>query len=218
MIYFYTLIELSSANVEGSQCDRITVTGQTLSQKIIARAAGRDAVMPGEIVTVGVDLLMAHDSSGPRRWRPRLEELGARLWDPSKVVIVSDHYVPAVNAASAAILQQTREFVRDYGVETFFDMEGICHALLAERGLLSPGMFVAGGDSHTPMAGAFGCYAAGFGATDTTAIAATGETWTTVPETIRVSLNGQFKKGVSAKDIMLTLCRDLGMDNSFRAV
>lgn len=191
---------------------------QTLAQKIIARAAGRDHVSPGEIVMVQVDLLMAHDSSGPRRWRPRLEKLGARLWNPSKVVIVSDHYVPASDSSSATILQQTRQFASDYGVENFFDMQGICHVILPEKGLLRPGLFVAGGDSHTPMAGAFGCYAAGFGATDTTAIAITGETWTTVPETVRVELTGRLHHGVTAKDIMLTLCRDLGMEHHFQAV
>lgn len=191
---------------------------QTLAQKLIARAAGRQDVTPGEGVTVAVDLLMAHDSSGPRRWRPRLEELGTGLWDPSRVVVVTDHFVPATDSAAAAILAETRRFVEDYGVEHFFDMQGICHAILPERGLLRPGLFVAGGDSHTPMAGAFGCFAAGFGATDTTAIAVTGRTWTNVPESIRVEIDGRLGEGVSAKDVMLVLCRDLGMENAFKAI
>lgn len=192
--------------------------GQTLAQKIIARAAGVDSVKPGEIVTVAVDLLMGQDASGPRRWGPRLKELGVKLWDPSKVVVVSDHFVPAVDAASAEILAISRAFAKEYEVENFFDMQGISHALLPERGLLRPGMFVAGGDSHTPMAGAFGCYAAGFGATDTTAIAVTGETWTTVPETIKVQIDGTLPPQVTAKDIMLRLCREMGMENSFKAI
>lgn len=191
---------------------------QTLTHKILARACGRPAVTPGDIVTVSVDLLMGQDSSGPRRWRPRLEELNAKLWDPSKVVVVSDHYVPAVDVQSAEILQIARRFARDYGVEHFFDMQGISHAILPERGLLRPGMFVAGGDSHTPTAGALGCYAAGFGATDTTAIAVTGETWITVPDVIKVQLNGSLAPFVTAKDIMLKLCRMMGMDNNFSAV
>lgn len=191
---------------------------QTLTQKIIARACGRTTVIPGEIVTVAVDLLMGQDASGPRRWRPRLEELNAKLWDPSKVVVVSDHYVPAVDAQSAEILNISRRFARDYGVKNFFDMQGISHAIMPERGLLSPGMFVAGGDSHTPTAGAFGCYAAGFGATDTTAIAITGETWTTVPETIKVQIDGELGPEITAKDVMLWLCREMGMENSFKSV
>jgi 3-isopropylmalate/(R)-2-methylmalate dehydratase large subunit len=90
--------------------------------------------------------------------------------------------------------------------------------LLAERGLVRPGMLVAGGDSHTPMAGAFGAYAAGYGATDMAAIAATGRTWLQVPKTIRVEWRGTLSDGVTAKDMMLLLCRELGMDNAFRAV
>jgi 3-isopropylmalate/(R)-2-methylmalate dehydratase large subunit len=117
--------------------------GHTLAEKIIARAAGLPAVSPGQLVTVRVDLAMAHDSSGPRRWRPRLEELGVGLWDPDKVVIVSDHYVPAVDAASAQILQGARKFAADYGVRNFYDMQGICHVILPEHGHLRPGMLAA---------------------------------------------------------------------------
>jgi 3-isopropylmalate/(R)-2-methylmalate dehydratase large subunit len=191
---------------------------QTLTEKIIARAGGLSAVRPGQIVTVKVDLAMAHDSSGPRRWRPRLEELGVGLWDPEKVVIVSDHYVPAVDAASAQILQGVRRFVADYGVKHFYDMQGICHVVLPEHGHLLPGMLIAGGDSHSPTAGAFGCYMLGFGATDTTGIVVTGETWLDVPETIRVEWSGAFGQGVVAKDVMLFLCRALGMDNAGRVI
>ncbi len=190
----------------------------TLVEKILARAAGRDAVAPGEIITLAVDLAMAHDSSGPRRWKARLEALEVGLWDPDKVVIVSDHYVPAVDADSAAILKLTREFARDHGVKHFYDMKGICHVILPEHGHLKPGMVIAGGDSHSTNAGAFGCYAAGFGATDMTAIVATGRTWTVVPETVRVEIDGALGAGVAAKDIMLALCRDLGMGNHFKAI
>ena len=190
---------------------------QTLAEKLVARAAGREVVTPGEIVTVSVDLLFAHDSSGPRRWAPRLKELNAEPWDAARVVVVSDHYVPAVDAASAEILAGARAFAAEHGLR-HLDMEGICHAVLPERGLVRPGMFVAGGDSHTPTAGAFGAYAAGFGATDTTGILVTGRTWTTVPRSILVRVDGQLGHGVTAKDVMLTLCRDLGMSNDFRAV
>lgn len=193
-------------------------SGQTLAQKLLARASGSDYVAPGDIVVVQVDLAMAHDSSGPRRWKPHLDALGASLWDPSRVVLVSDHYVPAVDGESAAILKLTRDFAKEQKIGHFFDMEGICHALLPQKGLLRPGSFVAGGDSHTPHAGAFGCYAAGFGATDMLGIVVTGQTWTIVPETIRVELTGKLKSHVSAKDVMLFLCRELGMDNAFKAI
>ncbi len=155
--------------------------GSTLVEKIIARAAGVDRVAPGQLVTAQVDLAFAHDSSGPRRWAPMLRELGVGLWDPQKVAIVSDHYVPAVDAESARILKQAREFAAEHQVGAFFDMVGICHLVLPEHGLIRPGAFVAGGDSHSPTAGAFGAYAAGYGATDMAAIVATGETWLAVP-------------------------------------
>lgn len=192
--------------------------GSTLVEKIIARAAGVDRVAPGQLVTAQVDLAFAHDSSGPRRWAPMLRELGVGLWDPHKVAIVSDHYVPAVDAESARILKLAREFAAEHQVGAFFDMVGICHLVLPEHGLIRPGAFVAGGDSHSPTAGAFGAYAAGYGATDMAAIVATGETWLAVPETIRVEWSGRFGAGVAAKDIMLFLCRELGMDNAFKAI
>jgi 3-isopropylmalate/(R)-2-methylmalate dehydratase large subunit len=190
----------------------------TLVEKILARAAGRESVAPGEIVTCKVDLAMFHDSSGPRRVAPRLRELGAKVWDPSKVVVVSDHYVPAVDPASAAILKLTRDWVREQGIASFYDMQGICHVMLAERGHLLPGLFCVGGDSHSTMAGAFGCYMAGFGATEMTGVMATGEIWTRVPETLLVRWSGELRDGTVAKDIMLFLCRLLGMNNSFKVV
>jgi 3-isopropylmalate/(R)-2-methylmalate dehydratase large subunit len=193
-------------------------SGATLVEKIIARAAGLERVTPGELVTAKVDLAFAHDSSGPRRWAPMLRDLGVGLWDPQKVAIVSDHYVPAVDAESARILKLTREFAHDHQVGAFFDMVGICHLVLPEHGLIRPGAFVAGGDSHSPTAGAFGAYAAGYGATDMAAIVATGETWLAVPRTLKVEWTGRFGRGVVAKDIMLFLCRELGMDNAFTAI
>ena len=192
--------------------------GLTLIQKIIARASGRATVQPGEIVTCQVDLAMLLDSGGPRRIWPRLKKLGVGVWDSDKIVVISDHFVPAVDAESASILQLTREFVKEFGIRQFFDMEGIGHVLLAEHGMLQPGMFVCGGDSHSTNGGAFGCYMAGFGGIEMTGIVVTGEIWLQVPETIRVNWSGKFEPGVVAKDVMLTLCRELGMGNAFKVV
>ncbi len=128
----------------------------TLAEKLVARAAGVDVVRPGEVVTAKVDLAMMHDSGGPRRVAPMLERLQAKLWDPNKVVVISDHYVPAVDAESAGILDLTRKWVKAAGVTKFHDMQGICHVVLPERGHLRPGLFVVGGDSHSPTGGAFG--------------------------------------------------------------
>lgn len=190
----------------------------TIAEKIIARAAGQASVAPGEIVTAQVDLAFAHDSSGPRRWVPHLERLGVGLWDASKVAIATDHYVPATDADSAEILKIAREFAQTHKVESFFDMVGICHLVLPERGLIRPGAFVAGGDSHSPTGGAFGAYVAGYGSIDMVGIVATGETWVLVPESIRIEMDGALAPGVVAKDLMLMLCREVGMDNAFRAI
>lgn len=191
---------------------------RTLAEKILARAAGQPRVTPGEIVTCRVDLALLLDSGGPRRIWPRLRELGAGVWDPERVVLCSDHFTPAVDAESAAILRLTREFAAEFGIRRFFDMRGIGHVLLAEQGLLEPGMFAVGGDSHSSMGGAFGCFMAGFGAIEMTGVVVTGEIWMQVPETLRVDWQGSFRPGVVAKDIMLFLCRQLGMENGGRVI
>jgi len=190
----------------------------TLVEKILARAAGQSRVSPGEIVTCRVDLALLLDSGGPRRIWPRLKELGVGVWDPDRIVLCSDHFTPAVDTESAAILQLTREFARHFGIQRFFDMRGIGHVLLAEQGLLTPGMFAVGGDSHSSMGGAFGCYMAGFGAIEMTGVLVTGDIWIQVPETVRVNWMGRFARGVVAKDIALFLCRELGMENGGRVI
>ncbi len=183
----------------------------TLAEKIIARAAGLAAVAPGNVVTCAVDLAMMHDSGGPRRVKPLLERLGVGVWNPDKVVVVTDHYVPAVDAESAGILDLTRKWTKQQGIAAFHDMQGICHVVLPERGHLRPGMFVVGGDSHSPTGGAFGCFMFGIGATEMAGVLATGETWVRVPGTILIEWNGRLGHGLSAKDIMLRLCAELGM-------
>ena len=190
---------------------------ETLAEKIIARAANRKKVCPGEIVTCNVDLAMMHDSGGPRRIKPILERLHAKVWDADKVVLVSDHYAPAVDAESAEILSLTRKWAVENGIKNFYDQQGICHVILPERGHLLPGMFVVGGDSHSPTGGAFGCFMFGVGATDMASILITGKTWIKVPNTIRIEITGTpgddsvIADGVSAKDIILYLCSRLGV-------
>lgn len=190
----------------------------TLTEKIVARVAGRSRVAPGEILTCRVDLALLLDSGGPRRIWPRLKELDARVWDPDRVVLCSDHFTPAVDAESAAILKLTREFAAEFGIRNFYDMHGIGHVVLAEQGFLQPGMFAVGGDSHSSMGGAFGCFMMGLGAIEMTGVMVTGEIWLPVPETLRVNWSGRFARGVVAKDVMLFLCRELGMENGGRVL
>jgi 3-isopropylmalate/(R)-2-methylmalate dehydratase large subunit len=187
------------------------MAGSTLAEKIIAKAAARSRVTPGEIVTCRVDLAMMHDSGGPRRVKPMLERLGVGVWDASKIVLVSDHYVPAVDSESAAILDLTRKWAAANKIERFHDMQGICHVILPERGYLRPGMFCVGGDSHSPTGGAFGTYMFGIGATEMAGVLATGEIWVRTPGTHRIVLDGRLQRGLSAKDVMLHLCRKIGM-------
>ncbi len=186
----------------------------TLAEKIIARAAGLERVAPGEIVTCRVDLAMIHDSGGPRRVAPLLERLGVGLWDADRVVVVSDHYVPAVDAESAAILDLTRRWVAANGIRNFHDMRGICHVVLPEHGHLRPGLFVVGGDSHSPTGGAFGAFMFGVGATDMAGVLATGETWIRVPESRRIEWRGALGPGLTAKDMALAQCAHLGLDGA----
>jgi 3-isopropylmalate/(R)-2-methylmalate dehydratase large subunit len=186
----------------------------TLAEKIIARAAGLERVAPGEIVTCRVDLAMIHDSGGPRRVAPLLERLGVGLWAADRVVVVSDHYVPAVDAESAAILDLTRRWVAANGIRNFHDMRGICHVVLPEHGHLRPGLFVVGGDSHSPTGGAFGAFMFGVGATDMAGVLATGETWIRVPESRRIEWRGALGPGLTAKDMALAQCAHLGLDGA----
>ncbi len=191
---------------------------ETLTQKILARASGHSAVTPGEILTCRVDLALLLDSGGPRRIWPRLKELGVGVWDPERIVLATDHFTPAVDAESAAILKLTREFAQAFGIQKFHDMQGIGHVVLAEQGYLQPGMFACGGDSHSSMGGAFGCLMMGFGAIEMTGVVVTGEIWIQVPDTLRVNWRGSFGPGVAAKDIMLFLCRELGVDNASHVI
>jgi 3-isopropylmalate/(R)-2-methylmalate dehydratase large subunit len=185
---------------------------QTLAQKLVARAAGRSAVTPGEIVTCRVDLAMMHDSGGPRRVKPMLERLGARVWDTSKVVVITDHYVGQTDDESRKIIRIARDWVREAGVDNFYDAQGICHVVLPERGHLRPGMFAIGGDSHSPTGGAFAAYMFGVGATELLGVLVTGEIWLKVPQTIAMDFSGKLSPGVSAKDIMLFLIGRFGLD------
>jgi 3-isopropylmalate/(R)-2-methylmalate dehydratase large subunit len=192
---------------------------QTLAQKLVARAAGRAAVSPGEIVVCRVDLAMFHDSSGPRRLKPMLERLGAKLWDPERIVLVTDHYVTGKDAESRAIVGLARDWAQTEGIGNFHDGVGICHVVLAENGYLRPGMFAVGADSHSPTGGAFGAYMFGIGATEMLGVVVTGEIWLRVPQTILIEWGGRFAEGVCAKDVMLYLCGRFGLDGgAYQAV
>jgi len=187
---------------------------QTLAQKLLARASGRPHVAVGEIVNCRVDLAMFHDSSGPRRLKPMLEELGASIWDPSRVVLVMDHYVPAQDDDSRRIVRIARDWASEQRLPHVYDSIGICHVVLPQQGHLKPGMFCVGGDSHSPTGGAFGTYMFGIGATEMLGVVVTGELWVRVPKTLRMWWDGALPPGLTAKDMMLHLIGRFGMNGA----
>jgi len=191
----------------------------TLAQKLVARAAGRGHVLPGEVVTCRVDLAMFHDSSGPRRLQPMLAELGAQIWDKSKVVLVIDHYVPEADDESRRIVRIARDWAAEQRLPHVYDSQGICHVVVPQNGHLRPGMFCVGGDSHSPTGGAFGAYMFGIGATEMLGVVTSGEIWLQVPESIFMHWNGRLTDGVSAKDMMLAMLGRHGMNGgAYQAV
>ena len=187
---------------------------QSLAQKLIARAAGRGDVRTGEIVTCAVDLAMFHDSSGPRRLKPMLLELGAQIWDKSKVVLVMDHYVPERDDAARSIVRIAREWASEQRLPHVYDSQGICHVVLPQQGHLRPGMLCVGGDSHSPTGGAFGAYMFGVGSTEMLGVVVTGEIWLRVPQTIAMHWSGRLAQGVCAKDMMLAMIARFGMNGA----
>ncbi|GAA4338130.1 3-isopropylmalate dehydratase large subunit [Variovorax defluvii] len=190
----------------------MTAAPQTLAQKLIARACGRERVAVGEIVTCAVDLAMFHDSSGPRRLQPMLEELGAQIWDKSRVVLVMDHYVPARDEDSRRIVRIARDWAQAQQLPHVYDSQGICHVVVPQHGHIRPGMLCVGGDSHSPTGGAFGAYMFGVGSTEMLGVVVTGEIWLRVPETIRMWWDGALPAGVTAKDMMLAMIGRFGMN------
>jgi len=191
----------------------------TLTERILARAAGRSSVRPGEEVWASVDLAVMHDSSGPRRIGPLLDRLGGRLWDPEKVVLAIDHFWPPATLTQAEIVTLTRAWARDHELPHFFDGHGVLHNLLLEAGLVRGGMLVVGADSHTCTAGAIGAVAVGVGATELATVLATGEIWLRVPSTVLIRFEGSLPSYLAARDLAMTVLGYLGADFAiYRAV
>lgn len=187
---------------------------QTLAQKLIARACGRTDVLPGEIVTCQVDLAMFHDSSGPRRLAPMLQELGAPIWNKDRVALVMDHFVPAQDEHARRIVHIARDWAREQALPHVYDSIGICHVVLPQNGHIRPGMFCVGGDSHSPTGGAFGAYMFGIGSTEMLGVLVTGEIWVRVPRTLRMQWDGHLAPGIQAKDMALHMIGRFGMNGA----
>jgi 3-isopropylmalate/(R)-2-methylmalate dehydratase large subunit len=141
-----------------------------------------------------------------------LEELGAQVWDKSKVVLVMDHYVPEQDEDSRRIVRIARQWAQDQQLPHVYDSQGICHVVLPQKGHLKPGMFCVGGDSHSPTGGAFGTYMFGIGSTEMLGVVVTGQIWVQVPRTYRMRWNQRLAPGVTAKDMMLHMIGRFGMN------
>jgi 3-isopropylmalate/(R)-2-methylmalate dehydratase large subunit len=187
---------------------------QSLAQKLIARASRRDSVKPGEIVTCDVDLAMFHDSSGPRRLKPMLAELGLPLWDRERIVMVIDHHVPEADDEARRIVRIAREWARELALPHVYDSQGICHVVVPQNGHVRPGMFCVGADSHSSTGGAFGAYMFGVGATEMAAVLVSGQIWVRVPQTLFLRWSGRLALGVMAKDMMLSMIGRFGMNGA----
>jgi 3-isopropylmalate/(R)-2-methylmalate dehydratase large subunit len=178
-----------------------------------------DEIAPGDVVMVRCDVVMANDVSGPIAFRA-LERMGIdRVFDPSRVVMVADHFAPAKDARSAELQRRLKEWSSEQGV-TFYDQGrgGIEHTLLCEEGWIRPGTVVAGGDSHTCTYGALGAFGTGLGSTDIAACLALGEFWQAVPATIRVEFTGEKQPFVTGKDLILAVIGELGVGGATNAV
>ncbi|WP_312338772.1 3-isopropylmalate dehydratase large subunit [Anaerospora hongkongensis] len=181
-------------------------------EKILAKNAGKDAVVTGEIVNCFIDMAGINDLY-LQTVRSFFEMGGKQVYDPSKVIMFLDHYAPASTITQADNQKQFREFCWDQGIDLLIDInEGVCHQVLADRGLSYPGELIVVTDSHTTTHGAFGAFGTGVGATDLATILITGKLWFRVPEIIRINFEGQLPKGVYAKDIILHAIGELGAD------
>jgi len=183
----------------------------TLTEKIIARAAGVESVKPGDEVWVTADRIVMNDIGGPRRIAGLIEELGG-LADRERVVLASDHFIPAANLRHANILKVTRDWAQAQDIPHFYEYQGILHNILIEDGLVQSGMLVVGSDSHTVMAGAVGAVALSVGSTELATVLATNELWLNVPESAQIILDGDPAPLVDLRDITMTMLGDLKTD------
>lgn len=197
----------------------------TMAEKLLARAAGRSVVQPGETVFARVDLAMCHDAVAAPTAEVFHREFGAaaRVFDPRRVVFVADHFIQVNDVRPDPHARRLHEamvaFARAhdcllYDTVAPGDARGICHVLLPEEGLVRPGMMIAGTDSHSCTYGAFGSFALGIGTTDMANLLVTGDVWLTVPATMRVRLAGRLPAVCSAKDVMLHLLSTIGCDGA----
>jgi 3-isopropylmalate/(R)-2-methylmalate dehydratase large subunit len=190
--------------------------GMTITEKILAAHSNRDCVVPGEIVNAKLDLIVCHEVTTPPAVQ-MLRKLGInKVFDPSKILVTPDHFVPNKDIKSAELAKQLRQWREEQGIRRYYEVgnHGICHAIAPEQGHVLPGMTIVCGDSHTTTMGALGTFATGVGSTDLAAALATGELWFKVPESMLFELTGPLPHGVYSKDIILYIISKIGVDGA----
>ena len=190
--------------------------GMTMTQKILAKKAGLDKVVPGQLINAKVDMVLGNDITTPVAIKEYNKAGFGEVFDKNKISIVLDHFTPNKDIKAAEQCLVSRQFAWDKGITNFFDVGemGIEHALLPEKGLVAPGELCVGADSHTCTYGALGAFSTGFGSTDMAAVMATGECWFKVPSAIRFNLIGKPAPYVSGKDIILHIIGLIGVDGA----
>lgn len=185
--------------------------GKTFAEKLLARYAKKDEVVPGEIVTVHPDHLLMHDNAAPIVKKVTSDLATYGICSPEMPIIVLDHVIPAADEKTATNHQLVREFVKKYKIRHFFDIgEGVCHQIVVEKGLALPGQLLLGSDSHTCSYGAVGAFSTGIDRTEAAALLLTGETWLKVPQSIKINVQGSMGPMVGAKDVVLWIIGQIG--------
>ena len=190
--------------------------GMTMTQKILAKAAGLSSVQPGQLIEARLNLVLGNDITTPVAIT-EFEKAGfTQVFDKDRIAIVLDHYTPCKDIKSAQLCKQAREFAHKHSITHFYDVGqvGVEHALIPEKGLAAPGEVIVGADSHTCTYGALGAFSTGIGSTDMAAGMATGLSWFKVPPAIKVVLKGKLQPCVSGKDVILHLIGEIGVDGA----
>lgn len=199
-------------NIEGENMAR----PMTMAEKILAAHAGLEEVVPGQLIECDLDLVLSNDVTAPIAIK-EFKKVGVdKVFNPTKIALVPDHYVPNKDIQSAEQAKMTREFAREQGITHFYEVGcmGVEHALLPEQGVVGAGDLIIGADSHTCTYGALGAFATGVGSTDAAIGYATGKAWFKVPESILFNVEGQLQPGVTGKDIILHIIGMIGVDGA----
>ncbi len=190
--------------------------GMTITEKILAAAAGKNKVEPGDLIDGKIDCIMCHDVTTPAAISMLKDKGLDKVFDNEKIVVTPDHFQPAKDIKSAELHKRLDTWAKEKKIKNYYPIgkAGVCHALLPEQGHIRPGEVIVGGDSHTCTYGAFAAFSTGIGSTDLAAAIATGKLWFKVPASMKFVLNGKLPKGVYSKDVILAVIAKIDTDGA----